>query len=142
MGTSCLRSIARALRIPHDADPRPDAGIRLTRSQLEDGYQRLVDVGFPIERDLEDAWRHFQGWRVNYESIVDILARLTLPPPAPWLLAQPIMGAVHWPDVHNRTPDFPDGTQRFGSNKTFNTPSSRNRRADRPGRPRSGPCGG
>ncbi len=125
MGTSCVRSIARALRIPHDADPRPDAGLRLSKDEFEAGYHRLSDVGFPIERGLEDAWRHFQGWRVNYESIVDTLTRLTLPPPAPWLLAQPVMGEVPWPAVRNRTPEFPDGLQRFGSNKTFKTPSSR-----------------
>jgi hypothetical protein len=125
MGTGCLRSLARALHIPHDADPLPNAGIRLTREEFAAGYQRLVDVNFPLERDFEEAWRHFQGWRVNYESIVDSLSRLILPPPAPWFLAQPIIGEAEWPDVRNRTPDEPEGSQFFGSSKTFRTPSRR-----------------
>jgi hypothetical protein len=32
MGTNCLRSMARALRLPYDIDPDPNAGTRLTRS--------------------------------------------------------------------------------------------------------------
>jgi hypothetical protein len=31
MGITCLRSMARALRVPYDADPLPTADIRLTR---------------------------------------------------------------------------------------------------------------
>jgi hypothetical protein len=125
MGTGCLRSLAGALHIPYDADPLPDGGIRLTREEFADGYRRLEEVEFPVERDLEESWRHFQGWRINYESIVDSLTRLILPPPAPWLLAQPIMGVAEWPGVHNRTPDHPEGIQFFGSSKTFKTPSPR-----------------
>ena len=125
MGTGCLRSMARALQIPHDVDPLPTAGIRLTREEFAQGFRRLEEVEFPMERDLEDSWRHFQGWRINYESIVDSLTRLTLPPPAPWLLAQPMMGAAERSTVLNRTPDHPEGTQFFVSSKTFKTPSRR-----------------
>jgi hypothetical protein len=125
MGTGCLRSMARALHIPHDVDPLPNAGIRLTREEFVQGYRRLEQVHFPMERDLEDSWRHFQGWRINYESIVDSLTRLTLPPPAPWLLAQPMMGPAERPGVLNRTPDHPEGTQFIVSSKTFKTPSRR-----------------
>jgi hypothetical protein len=125
MGTNCLRSMARALKIPHEADPLPTSGIRLTREEFAAGYHRLEAVQFPVERDLEESWRHFQGWRVNYESIVDSLTRLILPPPAPWLLALPLMGEVEWPDVRNRTPDHPEGGQFPGSSKTLRTPSPR-----------------
>jgi hypothetical protein len=125
MGTGCLRSMARALQIPYDEDPLPTTTIRLTREEFRDGYGRLEEVQFPMERDFEESWRHFQGWRVNYESIVDSLTRITLPPPAPWLLDRPIMGKVEWPDVKNRTPDHPEGTQFIVSNKTLRTPSRR-----------------
>jgi len=125
MGTNCLRSMARALRIPHDADPLPTAGIRLTKEEFEDGYRRLVDVEFPVERDLDESWRHFQGWRINYESIVDELTALILPPPAPWFLVQPIMGKAEFPDLKFRTPDHPEGIQFDGSKRIFNTPSPR-----------------
>jgi hypothetical protein len=117
--------MARALGIPYDEDPHPTAGIRLTREEFADGYQRLVEVNFPLDRDLEESWRHFQGWRINYEPIVDSLSRLILPPPAPWFVTQPVMGQAEWPAVRNRTPDEPDGSQYFGSSKTFRTPSPR-----------------
>jgi hypothetical protein len=125
MGTNCLRSIAGALQIPFDPDPIPTSGIRLTREEFADGFTRLEEINFPMERDLEDSWRHFQGWRVNYESIVDTLTRLVMPPPAPWFLARPGLGKAEWPGVRNRTPDDPEGSQRFGSSITFKTPSER-----------------
>ena len=97
MGTNCLRSMAGALHIPYDRDPLPTAGIRLTRAEFDEGFRRLEDRGFPLERDADEAWRHFQGWRVNYEPIVDALTLLVVPPPAPWFLARPELGAAEWP---------------------------------------------
>ena len=41
MGISCLRSMARALHIPYDADPLPTAGTRLTQAEFEEGFRRL-----------------------------------------------------------------------------------------------------
>ncbi|MGO8824805.1 MAG: hypothetical protein ACLQU9_06145 [Acidimicrobiales bacterium] len=125
MGIRCLRSMAGALHIPFDPDPLPTTGIRLTRPEFEHGFRRLEEVHFPLERDLDESWRHFQGWRVNYEPIVDALTRLIAPPPAPWFVAQPEIGATQWPLILNRTPDEPQGAQTFGSNKTFKTPSDR-----------------
>ncbi len=125
MGIRCMRSMARALRIPYDPDPLPSAGIRLTRAEFEDGYRRLEEVEFPIERDLDESWRNFQGWRVNYEPIVDALTQLIAPPPAPWFMARPELGNAEWPMVVNRTPDEPQGAQGFGVSKTFRTPSAR-----------------
>jgi hypothetical protein len=130
MGIRCLRSIARALKIPFDADPLPTAGTRLTRAEFDEGFSRLEEVHFPMERDADEAWRNFQGWRVNYESIVDRLTQLVLPPPAPWFVAQPALGEVTFPVVTNRTPDAPEGTlnfgkSQFGKSSTFNTPSRR-----------------
>jgi hypothetical protein len=125
MGTNCLRSMARALQLPYDADPSPTAGIRLSREEFNEGFARLESLGFPLERDEEESWRNFQGWRVNYEPIVDELTRLVVPPPAPWFLPRPGLGATEWPVVRNRTPEEPQGSQFFGSSKTFKTPSRR-----------------
>ncbi len=125
MGIRCLRSMAGALHIPFDPDPLPTTGIRLTRPEFEHGFRRLEEVHFPLERDLDESWRHFQGWRVNYEPIVDALTRVIAPPPAPWFVAQPDIGATQWPLILNRTPDELQGAQAFGSNKTFKTPSAR-----------------
>jgi hypothetical protein len=125
MGTNCLRSMARALNLPHETDPLPDAGIRLTRAEFDEGYARLEGAHFPLERDIEESWKHFQGWRINYEPIVDALTRLVVPPPAPWFISRPELGGTDWPVVRNRTPDDPQGAQTFGSSKTFKTPSRR-----------------
>ncbi len=125
MGINCLRSMARALHIPYDDDPLPTAPIRLSRQEFDAGLQRLEAIDFPAERDPDDAWRHFQGWRVNYEPIVDALTAIIVPPPAPWFPARPRLGASKLPLVLNRTPDAPEGAQVFGVSKTFKTPSDR-----------------
>jgi hypothetical protein len=122
MGTNCLRSMAGALHIPFDPDPVPTAGTRLTKEEFGQGFARLEEVHFPLERSLDDSWRHFQGWRVNYESIVDALTKLIMPPPAPWFLPRPGLGKAEWPGVRNRTPDDPDGASPFRPGGTFNTP--------------------
>jgi len=127
MGFRCLRSIANAWRIPFDEDPQPDATMRLTRGEFENGYARLAEINFPLERDIEETWRNFQGWRVNYEPIVDSLTALIVPPPAPWFIARPeLVGGAIFPLVINRTPDEPAGAKgAYGKSKTFKTPSVR-----------------
>ncbi len=109
MGINCLRSLADALRIPYEADPIPGTPIRLTEDEFASGYDLLVSVDFPVETSREEAWRHFSGWRVNYESIADVLTRLVMPPPAPWLLPRPEVGPATFPLIRNRTPEDPEG---------------------------------
>jgi hypothetical protein len=43
---------------------------------------RAVDV--PLKRDLDQAWRDFNGWRVNYDQVLVQLCALTMAPPAKW----------------------------------------------------------
>jgi hypothetical protein len=107
MGSHCLRSLAQALRIPFDRDPLPTAPLRLSEEEFRAGTDRLAQFDFPFERPPADAWRHFAGWRVNYESIADALTRLIVPPPAPWLPSRPGLGDPVWPRLVNRTPDDP-----------------------------------
>ncbi len=125
MGINCLRSMARALQIPYDDDPLPTTGIRLSRQEFDEGFRRLEAVNFPAERDADETWRNFVGWRVNYEPIVDALTAIIVPPPAPWFIVRPKLGAARLPLVLNRTPDEPAGAQGFGVSKTFKTPSDR-----------------
>ncbi|HEY6474047.1 MAG TPA: hypothetical protein VIY26_14230 [Acidimicrobiales bacterium] len=125
MGIRCMRAVARALKIPFEDDPLPTTELRLTRADFDDGLRRLIEVKFPMERDADEAWRNFVGWRVNYEAIVDELTRLILPPPAPWFVVRPELGDATWPVIKNRTPEHPEGTLQFGKSKTFNTPSRR-----------------
>jgi hypothetical protein len=126
MGMNCLRSMADVLNIPFNPDPLPTDSVRLTRAEFEDGFRRLESVGFPVERDIDESWRNFRGWRVNYESIVDTLTELILPPPAPWFVKRPELGEAVLPVIRNRTPDEPQGARwGYGESKTFKTPSDR-----------------
>lgn len=84
MGFTALQQMGSAVGIPVNADPDPDADIQLSYEQFEAGVQRLVDVGFEIERSTAEAWPHFRGWRANYESIAYTLAYATDAVPALW----------------------------------------------------------
>ncbi|MFF7356302.1 hypothetical protein ACFZA1_27180 [Streptomyces filipinensis] len=83
-GFTALRDIARALRIPFDADPSPDASIRLTFAEFDAAVAMLESAGFRAERPPEEAWPHFRGWRVNYEAIAYELCRRCDAVPALW----------------------------------------------------------
>ncbi len=110
-GTNCLRAIARALRIDYNPDPLPTDGIRLTYDEFLQGVDRLQRAEFPFERTPEEAWRHFAGWRVNYEAIVDALTKVIMPPPAPWFSERPALGELAFPRILDRTPDDPEATR-------------------------------
>ncbi|GHE03278.1 hypothetical protein [Streptomyces alanosinicus] len=83
-GFTALRDIARALRIPFDADPAPDATIRLTFAEFDAAAAMLESAGFQAERPPKEAWPHFQGWRVNYEAVAYELCRRCDAVPALW----------------------------------------------------------
>lgn len=112
MGMQMLRSMADALHIDYDPDPLPTAPIRLTYDEYLVGIERLVQVEFPFERTPEEAWPHFSGWRVNYESIIDALAVSVMAPPTPWMLDRPWVGEASFPVVYDRTPDDPEAQAR------------------------------
>jgi hypothetical protein len=84
MGFTALRQLARSVGIPVDHDPDPDGDLVLTYEEFEMGVQRLLDVGFDIERSAAEAWPHFRGWRVNYEALAYALAENTDAVPALW----------------------------------------------------------
>ena len=83
-GYLCLRHIADLLHIPVDHDPKPEDPISVTREEFDSAYERLALAGVPMRPDRDQAWRDFGGWRVNYDSALTGLARLTMAPPAPW----------------------------------------------------------
>jgi hypothetical protein len=84
MGFTCLRDIAQVSRISYDPDPSPDGDIQLPRSEFNAAVARLEEIGYPITRSLDEAWAHFKGWRINYESTGYALAQLVDAPPARW----------------------------------------------------------
>ena len=110
MGIDCLRQLATTLGFGFDEDPRPDTPILLSREDFDEGLARLTEVGFAMERSPDEAWRHFSGWRINYESIAYRLAYTIDATPARW--SGPRRDGVP-PLVQrrfvNRTPDDPEG---------------------------------
>lgn len=84
MGFTSVRDLAQTLGVPHDPDPRPDSPIALTADEFAQGVARLAEIGFPVERNAEEAWADFRGWRVNYEAVVYELADRVSAPPALW----------------------------------------------------------
>jgi hypothetical protein len=90
-GFLALRDIADARGIPYDPDPWPDAPIALTLEEFRKGVRWAEDAGFQRERDVDDAWPDFRGWRVNYEAMAYALARRHDAVPALW------SGPRDWP---------------------------------------------
>jgi hypothetical protein len=83
-GFTCLREIADVEGIRYNPDPDPDGEIELSYSEFEQGIDMLRYSGYPMERDPEEAWAHFRGWRVNYESLAYELAHRIDAVAAPW----------------------------------------------------------
>ncbi|HEU5034040.1 MAG TPA: hypothetical protein VFT62_04680 [Mycobacteriales bacterium] len=84
MGFTALQQIGRALGVDVDADPDPDRPLQLSYDDYAVGVERLIAVGFPVERSAEEAWPHFRGWRANYEAVAYELALRTDSVPALW----------------------------------------------------------
>jgi hypothetical protein len=83
-GYLALRHIAAFFKIPFNANPKPDDPISIHREEFDTAYDRLADAGLPLKPERDQCWRDFAGWRVNYDGVLLILARLTMAPPAPW----------------------------------------------------------
>jgi hypothetical protein len=83
-GFQCFNRVARAMGfdIPEEADPA--AGIAISYTDFLAAIARLREVDFPIEREPEQAWPDFVGWRVNYERAAYALTLAIDAPPAPW----------------------------------------------------------
>jgi fumarate reductase subunit D len=84
-GYVALRRIADFYGIPYDPDPSPGDPISVSRDEYDDLYDRLAGAGVPLRTDREAAWRDFAGWRVNYDTVLIILAGFVMAPYAPWI---------------------------------------------------------
>jgi hypothetical protein len=85
-GFLCFDQIARAmgLDVPDLMHVDKSAGITVTYEEFLDAVARMRKVDFPIERDPEDAWPDFVGWRVNYEKAAFAIAAEVAAVPAMW----------------------------------------------------------
>jgi len=84
-GYLALQHIASFFSIQYEADPRPDDPITISRAEFEAAYDRLAVADVPLKPDRDDCWKHFAGWRVNYDTVLLALAELTAAPPAEWV---------------------------------------------------------
>ena len=83
-GFLCFYRIARAMGFDILEEADPDAVISLTYDEFLEGVARMRKVDFPIERDPEQAWPDFVGWRVNYERAAYAVAAAIDAVPAKW----------------------------------------------------------
>jgi hypothetical protein len=83
-GYVALRHVADFFEIRHDANPSPTDPISVAREEFEAACDHMAAAGVPIKADREAAWRSYQGWRVNYDTVLLALAALTMAPYAPW----------------------------------------------------------
>ncbi|HEY2813267.1 MAG TPA: hypothetical protein VGJ03_07385 [Acidimicrobiales bacterium] len=114
MGYTALQRISDGLGWEFDRDPMPDSPLQLTKEEFAAAVALLHDVGFATERDADEAWPHFRGWRVNYESLAYRWADRVLAPPAPWSGTRTGLREqnVRPERPAHRTPDKPEGYER------------------------------
>lgn len=70
------------LKVPESPDAAD--GIGLTYEEFLTGIAIMRKVDFPIEREPEQAWPDFVGWRVNYEASAYAVAKSIDAVPALW----------------------------------------------------------
>jgi len=84
-GYIALRTIADFYGIPYDPAPSPSDPISISRDEYDAVYDQLAGGGLPMRGDREQAWRDFAGWRVNYDTVLVIMAGFVMAPYAPWI---------------------------------------------------------
>ncbi len=83
-GFTSLRAIANYFGVEHNPEPQPDDPISITRAEFDEVLDEFTAEGMRVVQDRDQAWRDFQGWRVNYDTVLLALANLTMAPYAPW----------------------------------------------------------
>jgi hypothetical protein len=84
VGYLALRQLATALGVAVNEDPHPDDPLRLTKAEFLEAVQHMDQAGWVFERNPEEAWLHFRGWRVNYEQAAEGIAAHLDVVPAMW----------------------------------------------------------
>ncbi|MBI4927748.1 MAG: hypothetical protein HY835_08275 [Anaerolineae bacterium] len=83
-GYLALRSIADNFNIPYHNNPDPTEPISIRREEFDAVIANLKAEGVPLKPDLDQAWRDYSGWRVNYDTVLIHLAGFLEVPHAPW----------------------------------------------------------
>jgi hypothetical protein len=95
-GFLALRAIADFFRVEYNPNPNPTDPISISQWEFDEVYDQLAAAGVPLNPDREQCWRDFAGWRVNYDTVLLALARLTAAPYAPWSSDRSIPGRRRW----------------------------------------------
>jgi hypothetical protein len=82
-GYLALRRIGTVFRLRYDEHPLPTDPTSVDRARFEAALDVLADSGVPLNGDRDQAWRDFNGWRVNYDTVLRRMERLTMAP-TPW----------------------------------------------------------
>ena len=83
-GTDALRAIASFFDIGFDEDPQPSDAMSIAREEYDDACRQLEQAGVPLKPDRDQAWRDFDGWRVNYDVPLVGISALVMAPYAMW----------------------------------------------------------
>lgn len=83
-GVECVHSLARVTRIEFDSDAAPGTPTQLQKDDFLAAIAMLDEVGYKRERNPDEAWTHFQQWRVVYEAPIYELLMLIDAVPAYW----------------------------------------------------------
>lgn len=84
-GYIALRRISDYFSIPYNPTPKPTDPISISRAEFDTACQELEKTGLPLKTDRDAAWQAFNGWRVNYDTVLLTLAGLAMAPKAPWI---------------------------------------------------------
>jgi hypothetical protein len=98
-GFLALRQIANFFGLPYDPNPQQGDLISISRQEYDEVCATLAAQGVPLRADRDETWKHFAGWRVNYDAVLLQLADLTMAPYAPWISDR---SAVNLPTVAKR----------------------------------------
>ncbi len=83
-GYTARRRIADVFGVAYDPYPEPTDAIDFDRERFDELCARLEADGVPLVSDLDQAWRDFAGWRLNYGTVLYVLLGLTSAPPSAW----------------------------------------------------------
>lgn len=83
-GYLALRRIASFFDVDFNEQVSGEDPISVSRAEFDAACADLAKAGVPLKADLDQGWRDFKGWRVNYDTVLLALCTITMAPYAPW----------------------------------------------------------
>jgi len=88
------------------------APLQITRADFDQAVAMLQKAQFPIDKDLDQAWKEFQQTRRRYEFPALELTYLVDATPAPWSGPRRVPTPITWPSLATEvsvTPEADEG---------------------------------